>query len=183
MNTFLSLVRFELRFQLRGPVFFISFAVFFLITFFASVSEQVQIGGPSSVHINDPSAIALTMGLLSLFALFIPTAMLAGTVIRDAEYKAEGMFHSTPVSPKLFVLGRFTGGAIASVLAFSGVPLAIFLATLTPFVDAERLGPNALLNYVYVFAVIGVVNLLVSGLVFFTVSNFTRSLFATYLAL
>ena len=60
MSSFLSLFRFELRYQVFGPTFVVSFFAFFLLAFFGTASEQVQIGGPSSVNLNAPSAIALT---------------------------------------------------------------------------------------------------------------------------
>ncbi|MEO1175347.1 MAG: ABC transporter permease, partial [Myxococcota bacterium] len=143
----------------------------------------MQIGGPSSVHINAPSAISLTLGILGIFGLFIPAAMLASGVIRDREFKTAELFHSTPVGPRAFILGRFSGGYIATVLAFSSVPLAILIGTQMPWIDPEKLGPTRLFDYFYVFTTLSVVNLFVAGLIFFTVSNLTRSVFATYVTL
>ncbi|MGF1508775.1 MAG: ABC transporter permease/M1 family aminopeptidase [Myxococcota bacterium] len=183
MSAFWSLVRFELRYQMRGPTFAASFIVFFLLAFFATVSDRVTIGGIRSVDINAPSAVALSISVLSLFALFIPTSMLAGGVIRDVEYKTEELFHATPLRPSTFILGRFTGGFLASVLAFASVPLAIYVGCFMPWLDPERLGPMGAGGYLYLYGWIGGVNMLVSGLVFFTVSNLTRSMFATYTAL
>ncbi|MEL6760026.1 MAG: M1 family aminopeptidase [Myxococcota bacterium] len=183
MRAFWSLARFEFRYQVWGPTFVVSFAVFFLLAFFATASDRVQIGGPSSVHLNAPSAIAFTIGVLTVFGLFIPTAMLSSAVIRDSEFKTEELFHSTPLSPKVFILGRFTGGFLATCMALASVPLAILLASQMPWIDPERLGPTRLLDYIYLFLSVGALNMLVCGLVFFTVANLTRSSFATYIAL
>ena len=183
MSAFISLLRFELRYQVLSPTFVVSFGFFFLITFFATVSDQVQIGGPSSVHLNAPSAIALTLGGLGLFGLFIPTAMLSSGVIRDREFKTAELFHSTPVNPRTFVLGRFFGGYFAVLLAFASVPLAMYIGCLMPWLDAEQLGPMNAYNFFYVFFTLSAVNMLIAGLIFFTVANLTRSIFATYTAL
>ena len=183
MRSFLSLFRFELRYQVFGPTFIVSFFAFFLLAFFGTASERVQIGGPSSVNLNAPSAIALTIGILSIFALFIPTAMLSNGVIRDREYKTEELFYATPVKPHTLVLGRFWGGTVATWLAFASVPIAMFLASLMPWIDPERLGPFRPTDFMYLFFVVGALNMLVSGLILFTVANLTRSVFATYIAL
>ncbi len=183
MRKLWSLFKFELRYQVFGPTFVTSFAAFFLLAFFGTASERVQIGGPSSVHLNAPSAIALTLGVLSIFALFIPTAMLSNGIIRDSEYKTEELFYATPLKPYTLLLGRFSGGVVATWLAFASVPIAMFLATLMPWIDPERLGPFRPFDFVYLFFLVGALNLLVTGLILFTVSNLTRSVFATYIAL
>lgn len=183
MRSFWSLVRFELRYQVFSPVFVVSFAVFFLLAFFGTASDQVTIGGPSSVNINAPGAIAMTLGVLGIFAIFIPAAMLSNAVIRDRELKTEELFHSTPLSPHTFLLGRLSGGLVASWLAFASVPLAMFVAALMPWIDPDRLGPMQPMAYLTLYGTIGMLNLTVVGLLLFTVANLTRSTFATYIAL
>ncbi len=183
MHSFLSLLRFELRYQVFSPVFVVSFAVFFLLAFFGTASEQVTIGGPSSVNINAPGAIAMTLGILGLFAIFIPAAMLSSAVIRDRDFKTEELFHSTPLSPRTFLLGRLSGALIATWLAFASVPLAMFIAALMPWIDPERLGPMEPMAYLELYGVVSMLNLTVVGLLLFTVANLTRSTFATYIAL
>ncbi len=41
---------FELRYQLRNPVFWVAVAMFFLIGFGITASENVRIGTPGAVH-------------------------------------------------------------------------------------------------------------------------------------
>ena len=183
MGVLSSIVRFETRYQVLSPTFIVCFASFFMLSFFGTASERVQIGGPSSVHLNAPSAIALTIGILSIFALFIPTAMLSNGVIRDAEFKTEEILYSTPVRPRTLVFGRFLGGMFAVWLAFASVPLGMLIASVMPWIDPERLGPTRAVDFLYLYVLIGALNMFVTGLIFFTVSNLTRSVFATYLAL
>ena len=56
-------------------------------------------------------------------------------------------------------------------------------ASLMPWIDPERLGPFRPLDFVYLFFLVGALNMFVSGLILFTVANLTRSVFATYIAL
>ena len=47
-----SIALFELRYQLRNPVFWVALAVFFLLTFLSVTIENVQIGGGGNVNAN-----------------------------------------------------------------------------------------------------------------------------------
>ena len=45
---------FEIRYQLRNPVFWVAIAIFFLMGFGITASENVSIGTPGAVHENAP---------------------------------------------------------------------------------------------------------------------------------
>jgi ABC-2 type transport system permease protein len=82
---FLSVVRFELSYQLRNPVLWTSFTLFFLLTFGAVTIDQIQIGGTGNTNINSPFAIIQTIMVMALLALFAVTAFVANSVTRDDE--------------------------------------------------------------------------------------------------
>ena len=48
----LGITGFEIRYQLRNPVFWVSLAIFFLMGFGITASENVRIGTPGAVHEN-----------------------------------------------------------------------------------------------------------------------------------
>jgi len=79
----LGITGFEIRYQLRNPVFWVSVAVFFLLGFGITASENVSIGTPGGVHENAPSAIAIATSILTLFYLFVVTAFVANAIVRD----------------------------------------------------------------------------------------------------
>ena len=56
----LGITGFEIRYQLRNPVFWVSIAIFFLLGFGLTASENVSIGTPGGVHENAPNAIAVS---------------------------------------------------------------------------------------------------------------------------
>ena len=58
---------FEVRYQLRNPVFWVAVAIFFLMGFGITASENVSIGTPGGVHENAPNAIAISTAVFSLF--------------------------------------------------------------------------------------------------------------------
>jgi hypothetical protein len=53
------LAGFEIGYQLRNPVFWVSVAIFFLLGFGIAASNNVSIGTPPSVHENSPFAITI----------------------------------------------------------------------------------------------------------------------------
>jgi ABC-2 type transport system permease protein len=78
-----SLAAFEIRYQLKNPVFWVSVAIFFLIGFGLSASDNLSIGTPGSVHENSPFAVTIALALLGLFYLFVITSFVANAVVRD----------------------------------------------------------------------------------------------------
>ena len=66
-----SIARFEIRYQVKNPVFWVAAAIFFLLCFGFTASENVSFGTPGAVHENAPSAIATANAVLSLFYLFV----------------------------------------------------------------------------------------------------------------
>ena len=49
-----SILRFELFYQLRNPVFIVTALIFFLLTFGAVTLEDIQIGSGGNIHVNSP---------------------------------------------------------------------------------------------------------------------------------
>ncbi|MFN5994045.1 MAG: hypothetical protein ACK45Y_08085, partial [Betaproteobacteria bacterium] len=78
-----KIAAFELRYQLRSPLFVVGFVLFFLLAFASVTSDSVQIGGAGNVNINSPYALLQTLGIINIFALFVVTAFVANVVIRD----------------------------------------------------------------------------------------------------
>ena len=73
-----KIAAFELRYQLKSPVLWIVFLMFFLLTFFAVVSDNVSIGGAGgNVHENSPFSIIMSTVNMSIFAQFAVVAFVA----------------------------------------------------------------------------------------------------------
>ena len=166
---------FEVRYQLFSPTFIAVFAIFFLLVFGGVTIDNIQIGGGGSTNINSPNALMVNVMIFSLFGGLIPAAFLSSGILRDRNFKSEELFFSRPVKESDFVLGRFTGGFIATALCFASVPLAFLIGSQMPWLDQELIGPTNLAHFVYVYGLIGLVNMWVMGTILFTVANFTRS--------
>jgi ABC-2 type transport system permease protein len=176
-----KIASFELRYQLKSPVFWVSAGLFFLLTFGSVTSDNIQIGSTANVHVNSPSAIATTFLILSLFFMFVSTAFVANVVVRDDDTGFGPILRATRIKKLDYLYGRFAGAFAAVLLCFLSVPLAIMIGSAMPWIDPEKLGPFRLEVYLYLFAVLALPSLFLISAGFFALATATRSLMTTYL--
>lgn len=176
-----KIAAFELRYQLRNPVFWVVSILFFLLTFGAMTVQQIQIGAGGNIHKNAPVAIAQTHLILSLFFMFVTTAFVANVIVRDDESGFGPMVRSTRVRKFDYLIARFLGAFLAAAVAFLVVPLAMWFGSLMPWVDSETLGPNRIGDYAYAYLVLALPNLFITATLFFAVATMTRSMTYSYL--
>lgn len=174
---------FEVRYQLRSPLFIVSITVFFLLAFGAVASDQIQIGGKGIYNVNAPTAIMQTLAIMSLFAIFIATAFVANVVIRDDDTGFAPILRATRITKFDYLVGRFSGALLMAILVQSAVPLAMLLGSLMPWLDAQMVGPTVLWHYVYAIVVLGVPTMFAMGAGFFALATVTRSMMWTYVGL
>jgi ABC-2 type transport system permease protein len=176
-----AIAGFELRYQLKNPVFWASAAIFLLIGFGLSASSNVSIGGASGVHENAPFIVTFAMAIMGLFYLFVITSFVANAVVRDDVTKFGPMIRATPVGRGSFLAGRFAGGFAIAVIGFLALPLGIAIGSAMPWVDAETVGPGGFVTYAWPFLIIAVPNILMSSAVLFSLATLTRSMLASYI--
>jgi aminopeptidase N len=177
---FASIATFEWRYQVKSPVFWVGALMFFLLAFGATTVDTIQIGSRGNVNINSPYAIVQTLGTLSVFAVFIVVAMVAGTVLRDDETGFAPILRSTRLRKGAYLGGRFLGAMAAALLVLAAVPLAIALGSAMPWLDADKVGPFVPWNYFYALIVFGLPTLFVTGAAFFALATATRSMMWSY---
>jgi ABC-type transport system involved in multi-copper enzyme maturation permease subunit len=178
---FAAIARFEARYHLKAPLFYILTAIFFLLTFLATTTDGVQIGGAvGNVHRNSPYVTMMFLTVWSIFGVLVVTAFVANAIQRDFDLNIDSLFFSSPVRKVPFLAGRFIGAFSVAVLVYVGVALAIIIGGFMPWIEKERLGPFDLWPYVYSILVMVVPNLLLAGAIFFAVAALTRSVMITY---
>lgn len=177
---FRKIAGFELRYQLKSPIFWVVATIFFLLTFGAATIEQIRIGGGGNIHKNAPFAIAQTHIILSIFYMFVTTAFVANVVVRDDETGFGPILRSTRIAKFDYLYGRFAGAFLAAAISFLVVPLAIWIGSLMPWIDPERLGPNDLHAYLFSYFVLALPSILLTSALFFALATVTRSMMWTY---
>jgi ABC-2 type transport system permease protein len=172
---------FEVRYQLRQPLFWISAILFFLMTFGAVTTDVIVVGGAiGSVNRNAPFVLMQILLVMTVIGTFLTTAFAAGSVYRDFESQADAIFFSLPLRKAEYLFGRLSGALVVSWMVYIAVVLGVFLGGFMPWLEPERIGPFQMGPYVFSMLAFVLPNVIITGAIFFTLATLTRSLFATY---
>ena len=179
---FFEILRFELRQQLKAPLFWIIAAVFGALAFTLVTTDAVTVGGASgNVLRNAPLVIVRLLSALTILSMFLVTVFVAGAALRDFEQRTAELFFTTPMSRGAYLGGRFAAGYLASLAIMLACALGIALGGMMPWIDALRLGPASWHGYAWAFGVMVVPDMLFIAALLFLLATTTRSLLATYI--
>jgi ABC-type transport system involved in multi-copper enzyme maturation permease subunit len=181
VKTFFGITGFEIRYQLRNPVFWVAVAIFFLIGFGVTSSENVSIGTPGAVHENSPYAIAIGIAVFSLFYLFVVTAFVANAIVRDDSSGFAPIVRATPVTKIQIILGRFLGGFTIALLGYLALPIGMWAGSVMPWVDPDTIGPQVFSYYAWPFLIFAVPDIFLTCAVLFGLATRLRSMMAAYI--
>jgi len=171
----------ELRYMFKSPQTIVSFAVFFLFTYFAMASNNVQIGAGGNVNVNSPFALTQTFLIMNVFAIFSVPAFMANALLKDIDHKFDGILFSTPITKADYLFGRFLGGFAALVVALLGIPLGSLVGTFMPWVDPETLAPTNLGHYFTIYFGFVLPSILTMASIIYAVAVMSRSIMYSYL--
>jgi ABC-2 type transport system permease protein len=148
---------FEIKFWLRSWMLWIFLICIGLLTFGVVATDNVTIGAAlTNTHHNAPFVIQNYYSIFSLFMLVMMAAFINSAALRDFRFNTNQIIFSTPIRRSDFLLGRFVGGTLVSVIPMLGVSAGILVAKYMPWVDPEVWGAvdwNAHLQAITVFAI------------------------------
>lgn len=179
---FLEILKFELNYHRKQNLIYILSGVFFILTFLATTTPNVQlVGGVSNLNVNASYTVLVSISSLVLMSLFGSIAFSANAIIRDFDLNTAEMFLTRPVSKFDYLYGRFFGSLFyAYIIYFAGM-LGFLLGEFMPWLDPERIGPHTLDAYIYGTWLIALPNLFLFSSIFFCIATVTRSMMATYI--
>ena len=176
--------RFELRYQLRTPLWWVAGLIFAFLAFIATSSDYVQVGGAiGNVHRNAPAVVVGFFANFSVIGLFIVTAFIAQPLLRDFELNTDELFFSTPMRTRDYLAGRLAAGLIASLGVFVLVGLGMMIGAAMPWIDPDRLGPFSLAPHLWSLSILIVPNLIFAAALLSLLAVTTRSLLSVYLGI
>jgi ABC-2 type transport system permease protein len=178
---FAKVAGFELRYQLRQPVFWVVAILFFLLPFGTVALDQIHAGDTANVHRNSPYSIVQVTIIMSMFFMFVTAAFASNVIVRDDETGFGPIMRATRISKFDYLYGRFVGAYLAALVAFLVVPLGLLVGAMMPWLDPQVMGPLRLGDYAYTYLVFGLPNVLLSSALFFAIAAITRTTMGTYL--
>lgn len=184
---FLTFFLTEVKGALRQPMVWIFLLVIALLTFGATVSDDIVIGDTiGNVYKNAPHSVATFTVVLTLLALLAATAFFNNAALRDHQYQFNEILFSTPLSKAGYFFGRFFGALLLSTVPLLGIALGSTLGAIigpaAGWVDASRIGPvpfKAFLNCYYIFVL---PNMFIAGAIIFAMANRWKSTIISFVA-
>jgi ABC-2 type transport system permease protein len=138
---FLQIAWFEIRFWLRSWMLWIFLFVIGAMICGAISSDEVMADfNLSNIYRNAPFAIENYYATIGVFTLLMTAIFVNSAALRDFNYNTHQMMFSLPLRRRDFLVGRFFGAAVISMIPMLGVSLAILLSRYMPWADAERWG-------------------------------------------
>jgi ABC-type transport system involved in multi-copper enzyme maturation permease subunit len=179
---FLHIFRFELRYWLRQPIAYIFFLINALLVFGATSSDDIIIGGSvGNVFKNAPYVVQNYYALFSLLSLLMITTFFNSAAARDFSEKTNQILFTTPLSKRDFMLGRFFGALVVSIVPFLGVSFGSLMGSLMPWMDTVRIGPTVWSGHLNGLLVFVIPNLIFSGAIIFGIAALTRNTILSFI--
>jgi ABC-type transport system involved in multi-copper enzyme maturation permease subunit len=148
---------FEIRYWLRSWMLWIFTFVIAAMIFGATSSDQVQVGEAlSNTYRNAPYVIENYYSIIGFLTLLMVTAFVNSAAARDFSHSTYQIIFTTPLRRRDFLLGRFFGATLVSVIPMLGVSVGILVAKYMPWAEPqrwERVIWSAHLKGVFIFAV------------------------------
>lgn len=170
----------ELKYTLKQPMVYIFMFILGLLEFFATVSDNVQVGGAiGNVYRNSPYTLTIHISIFCIFSLLMAAAFFNNAALRDHNNEFNEILFTTPLSKPGYFFGRFFGALFISTLpllgVFIGMLLGTFLNSIFEWSDPERFGPFYLATFVNNYLLFILPNMFLAGTVIFAMANKWKS--------
>ncbi len=173
---------FEVRYWLRSIMLWVFLLVMGAMFFGAASTDQVTVGQAlENTYRNAPFVIQSFYSMACVLSLLMVTAFVNSAAARDFTHNTHQILFSTPLRKFDYLMGRFWGSSVISMIPVLGVSLGILLAKYMPWVDAERWGPIDWSAHAMGILVFAIPNTLFVAGIMFTIAALTRSTLTSFL--
>lgn len=183
-----AIFSFELRQAFKRPMTYIFFAIYLLFSMFIAlvstgVFETTQ--ADSNVTLNSAYAVSnLLVGfngnILGMLNSIVLVAVMANAIQKDYQYNMHALFFTKPISKGQYFFGRFLAAFLTGIFVMSGMLIGYALG-LIPGIGTKLVGPFELNNFLQPFFVFLLPNIFVLGVIFFSLTTYTRNPLAAYM--
>jgi ABC-2 type transport system permease protein len=185
---FKEIFLFDLRLNFKRPQTYIFFGIFFVLTlmlglFAAGVFNVAT--SDSNLIMNSANAVAgiivgLNEGILGLVNSVILVAIMATAIQKDYEYNTHPMYFTKPITKASYFFGRFLSAFVTALFVFAAQLIGYYIGCLFGM-GKPLMGPFDLMNFLQPFLIFVVPNILLLGIIIFSITTFTRNTLPAYL--
>ena len=183
MKTILHLIRFEWIYRRMRPATYIYGAIFFALGIIYLTTDAIRVGAGGDLKVNAPYIMAIYISIMSYFGLIITQAIMAVPIFRDWEHKTDTFLFSYPMRAWEYFLGRFLGSFLILIPVTLMLPAGMAIGEIIEQATSKNPGDfNPFNAWVYFgpYFIIGLVNFLLTAVLFFVLVALTRSMLASY---
>lgn len=172
--------RYELGYHLRSPSTWTYAALLFLVMGWGLVATAAE--GGAAVRVNAPQEVAQGTVLFGgLCGLLVSAALFGQAAIRDVAAGMDPLLYTTRLRKAEYLGGRFLAALAVNAIVVLAIPLGFWVATVTPFVEAEAIGANRFAAYLQPLLLFLLPNLVLVGAILFTIGSAARRTVPVYL--
>lgn len=176
---------FELKLWFKKPATYIFFLVFFGLSMLLTAALAGLLGGTSpdsNTIINSANAISGILNGLNtdIIGAVILITIIAPAVYKDFQYNMHPLLFTKPISKFGYLFGRFFASFLVALFVITGTVLGHMVTCAFPGIEADKLGPFSLMNYLQPFLLYVIPNTLLVGAIFFSLVTFSRNMIAGY---
>ncbi len=136
---------FEIRYWLRSAMLWVFFFVIAALVFLAESTDHLTLGSSlTNTFRNAPFVVENFYSFIGLITILMATAFVNSAAARDFSFNTYQIIYSTPLSRFDFLMGRFLGATVVSVIPMLGVSVGVLLAKHMPWIDPGTLGSRRL---------------------------------------
>ena len=169
---FYTILHFELKYWQNHWSFYLYLFIFFLLAFMSMAGASGAFGVESASGedmANSPMSIYNFALFFNKLLLFLLPAIVGSTIYKDYQNNFNHILHTYPFSKADYLFGKFVSAfIIVSVIAFS-VVIGLILGTKVPSANPTLLHPFDAFPYLQVYFIYLIPNLLLFGIVVFSV--------------
>lgn len=183
----LTIAGFEFRQRLHRISTYVYFVVFcglgylFALMSGGGIGEaSVDFGTGGKVLVNSPYALAIIIFYMVFFGVVVTGAIAGQATYQDVDSRTTDFFFTAPISKFSYLGGRFLGALTIQILIFTSVGLGAWIATLMPWLDPTRLGPQRLVAYLQPYLILVLPNLILLTAIFFGLAALGKKMLPVY---
>lgn len=178
---FFKIAKFEFKYFLNQPSFYIISLLFFFLAF-GAVASDIHFGASNAnVNYNSPYAVSKLLIGFSFIGMFLVANFVGMSATRDFSHKMNGMIYAMPIEKGSYIWGRLFGVLGFSLLVFMFVPLGTFIGSFVPWLEVDRVGETYFLNFLSTYLIFVLPSFIFVSSLFYSFALLTRSMMGMYL--